>query len=121
MDPRKISTIKDWPAPINVSEVRSFLGLASYYRKFVKKFSTVAIPLTALLHKDNEFEWNETAQKVFDTLKEKLITTPVLLLPDPEKPFTVTTDTSDYAIGAILIQYQRKSKQSVAYTCGRNL
>jgi hypothetical protein len=115
VDPRKIDTIKNWPAPTNVSEVRSFLGLASYYRKFVEKFSTVATPLTALLHKDNEFEWNEKAQEAFDTLKEKLITTLVLLLPDPEKPFTVTTDASDYAIGAVLTQDQGKGEQPVAY------
>ena len=115
VDPRKIETIKKWPAPTNVSEVRSFLGLASYYRKFVKKFSAIATPLTALLHKDLKFEWSKEAQKAFDILKEKLTTTPVLLLPDPTKPFVVTTDASDFAIGAVLTQNQGKGEQPVAY------
>ena len=115
VDPRKVDTIKNWPAPTNVSEVRSFLGLASYYRKFVEKFSAIATPMTALLHKDQKFEWSTEAQKAFDMLKEKLTTTPVLLLPDPTKPFIVTTDASDYAIGAVLSQKQGKGEQPVAY------
>ena len=104
VNPRKVYTTKKWPAPTNVSEVRSFLGLASYYRKFVEKFSAIATPLTALLHKNHKFEWSKEAQKAFYMLKEKLTTTPVLLLPDPTKPFVVTTDVSDYAIGAVLLQ-----------------
>ena len=83
MDPWKIATIKDWPVPTNVPEVRSFLGLASYYRKFVQGFSATATPLTALLHKDTMFHWDAPEQQAFETLKEKLITAPVLLLPDP--------------------------------------
>ena len=115
VDPRKVETIKNWSAPTNVSEVCSFLGLASYYRKFVEKFSAIATPLTALLHKDQKFEWSEEAQQAFNILKEWLTTTPVLLLPDPTKPFTVTTDASDYAIGAVLTQDQGKGEQPVAY------
>ena len=115
VDPRKISTIKDWPAPINVSEVRSFLGLASYYRKFVPGFSAVATPLTSLLHKDKHFQWTPSEQEAFNSLKERLITAPVLLLPDPNKSFTITTDASDFAIGAVLTQDQGKGEQPVAY------
>ena len=115
MDPRKISTIKDWPAPTNVSEVRSFLGLASYYRKFVPGFSAVATPLTSLLYKDKHFQWTPSEQEAFNTLKERLTTAPVLLLPDPNKPFTITTDASDFTIGAVLTQDQGKGEQPVAY------
>jgi hypothetical protein len=104
VDPRKITTIQDWPAPTNVSETRSFLGLASYYRKFVQGFSAIATPLTTLLHKDKPFQWTTSEQTAFDTLKEKLTSAPVLLLPDPNKPFTITTDASDFAIGAVLTQ-----------------
>ena len=113
--PRKIATIKDWPVPTNVPEVRSFLGLASYYRKFVQGFSATATPLTALLHKDTTFHWDAPEQQAFETLKEKLITAPVLLLPDPTKPFTVTTDASDFAIGAVLTQDHGRGEQPVAY------
>ena len=115
VDPRKIITIKDWPAPTTVPEVRSFLGLASYYRKFVQGFSAIATPLTALLHKDKEFQWNTPEQEAFEMLKEKLTTAPVLLLPDPTKPFTVTTDASDFAIGAVLTQDHGHGEQPVAY------
>src|SRR5271163_2641241 len=115
VDPRKITTIKDWPAPTNVSEVRSFLGLASYYRKFVQGFSAIAIPLTALLHKDKTFQWTTPEQTAFDALKEKLTSAPVLLLPDPNKSFTITTDTSDFAIGTVLTQDKGKGEQPVAY------
>jgi hypothetical protein len=115
VDPRKVDAIKNLHTPTNVSEVRSFLGLASYYRKFVSGFSTIATPLTALLHKDKAFEWSHTTQTAFDTLKDKLTTTPVLLIPDPMKPFTLTTDASDFAIGAVLTQDQGKGEQPVAY------
>src|SRR5277367_2289641 len=115
VDPRKITTIKDWPAPTNVSEVRSFLGLASYYRKFVQGFSAIATPLTVLLHKDKTFQWTTPEQTAFDALKGKLTSAPVLLLPDPNKPFTITTDASDFAIGAVLTQDKGKGEQPVAY------
>jgi hypothetical protein len=115
VDPRKITTIQQWPAPTNVSELRSFLGLASYYRKFVQGFSAIASPLTALLHKDKEYIWNDNEQEAFDTLKQHLTTAPVLLLPDPTKLFTVTTDASDFAIGAVLSQNIGKGDQPVAF------
>jgi len=115
VDPRKIDTIRNWPAPTNVSELRSFLGLASYYRKFVKEFSATASPLTQLLHKDISYQWGTTEQKSFEELKQHLMSAPVLLLPDPTKPFTVTTDASDFAIGAVLTHDQGKGQQPVAY------
>src|SRR5277367_2582629 len=93
----------------------SFLGLASYYRKFVKGFSATASSLTQLLHKDISYQWGTTEQKSFEELKQYLTSAPVLLLPDPAKPFTVTTDASDFAIGAVLTQDQGKGQQPVAY------
>jgi len=104
VDSRKIDVIKTWPIPTNVSEVRSFLGMASYYRKFVKNFATIATPLTDLLHKDNEFHWKQAEIEAFEQLKYALMTAPVLVLPDSTKLFIVTTDTSDYAIGTVLSQ-----------------
>ena len=95
--------------------MRSFLGLASYYRKFVQEFSVIATPLTALLHKDKTFQWTTPEQTAFDALKEKLTSASVLLLPDPNKPFTITTDASDFAIGAVLTQDKGKGEQPVAY------
>jgi len=115
VDPRKIDTIRDWPAPTNVSEIRSFLGLANYYRKFVPNFSAIASPLTALLHKDTPYQWESDQQKAFDELKTRLITTSVLLFPDSAKPFTLTTDASDFAIGAVLSQDHGKGEQPVTY------
>jgi hypothetical protein len=115
VDQRKIEAICKWPTPNNVSEVRSFLGLASYYRKFVKGFSTLVVPLTALLHKDKTFQWDIEQQEAFENTKRCLTTAPVLLIPDPSKPFTVTTDASDFAIGAVLSQDQGKGDQPVAF------
>ena len=102
MDQHKIEAVKSWSIPIKISELRSFLGLASYYRKFVKGFSAIATPLTALLHKDKPYLWEKDQQSAFEKLKQHLVSAPILILPDPTKSFTVTTDASDLAIGAVL-------------------
>jgi RNase H-like domain found in reverse transcriptase/Reverse transcriptase (RNA-dependent DNA polymerase)/Integrase zinc binding domain len=115
VDQQKINAVKTWPIPTNISELRSFLGLASYYRKFVKGFSAIAAPLTQLLHKDKAYHWENEQQSALDQLKQCLISAPVLILPDPTKPFTVTTDASDLAIGAVLSQDQGKGHQPIAY------
>ena len=115
VDKRKIEVIQNWPIPTNISELRSFLGLASYYRKFVPNFSTIASSLTQLLHKDQKYQWKDEHEKAFKELKQKLTTAPVLLLPDPTKPFSVTSDASDFAIGAVLSQDQGKGDQPIAY------
>ena len=81
MDPQKIEAIVNWKPPINVSEVRSFLGLAGYYRKFFEGFSKIATPLTNLLKKDQKFEWSDTFQNSFEELRQRLMTAPVLALP----------------------------------------
>ncbi|KAA3473363.1 DNA/RNA polymerases superfamily protein [Gossypium australe] len=85
VDPSKISTIVDWKPPRNVSEVRSFLGLASYYRRFVRGFSMIATPITRLLQKDVKFEWSEKCQQSFEQLKTVLIEAPILVQPESSK------------------------------------
>src|SRR5438128_7709595 len=115
VDPRKIEAINKWTPPETVSHVRSFLGLASYYQKFVRNFSAIAAPLTDLLHKECEFIWADAQQEAFDELKRQLTTAPVLLIPDPALPFTITSDASDFAIGAVLSQDQGKGDQPIAF------
>ncbi|PKI47002.1 hypothetical protein CRG98_032627 [Punica granatum] len=103
VDPDKIITIQQWPQPQNVKGVRSFLGLASYYRRFIRRYAHVFGPLTNLLRKD-AFCWNSVTQEAFETLKQKLSSTPVLALPNFSKDFQVETDASGVGIGAVLSQ-----------------
>ncbi|GBG89554.1 hypothetical protein CBR_g49342 [Chara braunii] len=100
----KVAAIQDWPQPQTVRDVRSFLGLASYYRKFVRNFSAVAAPLTNLTKKNTPFLWSLHCQMAFARLKQALTRAPVLKLPDPTLPFVLTTDASQYGIGAVLQQ-----------------
>ena len=81
VDPAEIAAVVDWPKPTNITEVRSFLGLAWYYRRFVKDFSKIAVPLTQLLRKNHNFEWTEECEASFQELKQKLVTSPVLIIP----------------------------------------
>ena len=104
-DPKKVNTIQTWPKPQSVHEVRSFLGLSGFYRKFVKNFSRIALPLTLLTRKHTTFHWGESEQRAFDTLKHLLTHAPVLQLPDFAQPFfVVVTDASGSSIGAVLMQ-----------------
>ncbi|XP_062203827.1 uncharacterized protein LOC133906051 [Phragmites australis] len=103
-DPDKISIIKDWPTPSTVKEVRSFLGLVGYYRKFVRHFGHLSKPLTNLLKKGEIFVWTQTTDEAFQALKRALITALVLAMPYFSKPFMVETDASDHGIGAVLQQ-----------------
>ena len=109
----KIRSIAEWPQPKNVHEVRQFLGLANYYRRFIKNFSLIAHPLTELLkvgeadkrkNKYRPIPWNTAHQLSFERLKHRLTNAPVLQQVDPSKPFIVETDASDFAIGACLLQ-----------------
>mgnify|MGYP006280086663 CR=1 FL=1 len=111
----KISAIQEWPVPSNVKDVRSFLGFANYYRRFVPRFSHIAAPLAELTRKDTPFTWGTDHQHAFDTLKTKLTTAPVLILPDPTLPFHLNVDASDFALGAVLSQDQGKGLQPIAY------
>jgi hypothetical protein len=94
VDLTKIEAMKEWEQPRNVTDIHSFLGLAGYYRRFIENFSKIAKPMTNLLKKANEFEWTPECEHNFQTLKQKLTTTPVLALPDIQKYFVVYYDAS---------------------------
>jgi RNase H-like domain found in reverse transcriptase/Reverse transcriptase (RNA-dependent DNA polymerase)/Integrase zinc binding domain/Chromo (CHRromatin Organisation MOdifier) domain/Retroviral aspartyl protease len=115
MESSKVKAITEWPTPNNVQDVRSFLGLAGYYRKFVSGFSRISSAMSELLQKDKPFIWTEAAQSSFDRLKLAVTTAPVLILPDASRPFTVTTDASGFAIGATLSQDHGKGEQPIAF------
>jgi hypothetical protein len=105
MDPAKVQAVADWPVPRSARVVRGFLGLAGYYRKFVKEFGSVAAPLTALLRKEG-FSWSAEAEAAFSALKTAVTTAPVLALPDFGQPFIVECDASTHGFGAVLLQGQ---------------
>ena len=107
VDPQKIEAVVNWKPPKNVSEVRSFLGLAGYYRKFVEGFSKIAAPLTKLTRKDVKYDWVDACQKSFDELKSRLTSAPVLVLPNGRDGFVVYSDASRQGLGCVLMQNDR--------------
>ena len=117
-NPDKIRDIENCEAPENEKEVRRFLGLTNYYRKFVKNYAEIAAPLNKLLNKDVSFKWESAQDKAFRTLKERLITAPILTLPSSSKEdrYILTTDASQYSIGAVLTQIQDGSERVIAYS-----
>ncbi|GBG70321.1 hypothetical protein CBR_g6449 [Chara braunii] len=111
----KVASIRDWPIPQTVTEVRSFLGMTGYYRPFVKNYSTIASPLTDLTRLDTPWEWTEECEASFKKFKYALTHYEVLKLPDPDKPFVVTTDASRYGIGAVLAQQEGPKLRPIEY------
>ena len=107
MDPAKVEAVRSWPSPKNVTEVRSFLGLAGYYCRFVKDFSRIARPMTSLMKKEKKFEWTDECEHALITLKERLTTTLVLTLPDPKLDYVVYSDASKKGLGCVLRQYRK--------------
>ncbi|KAD2804832.1 hypothetical protein E3N88_38209 [Mikania micrantha] len=104
VDPAKIEAIKDWKAPKTPSEIRSFLGLAGYYRRFIADFSKIAVPLTTLTQKDQPFVWGEAQDDAFQLLKHKQCNSPILTLPEGNDDFTVYCDASNLGLGCVLMQ-----------------
>jgi hypothetical protein len=104
VDPEKVEAVSNWQQPTNVSEIRSFLGLAGYYQRFIEGFSKVARPMTELLKKDKKFTWTESCEKSFQELKRRLTTAPVLTLPDIQRDFVIYCDASRQGLGCVLMQ-----------------
>ena len=115
-DPGKAESIRNAARPTNISELRSFIGLVSYYRKFIKDFANIARCLHALTKKGMKWEWTEECDHAFHTLKQKLVSAPILGYPDPEGGnFILDTDASNSAIGCVLSQIQGDSEKVIAY------
>jgi hypothetical protein len=107
VDPSKVEAVSKWKQPSNISEVRSFLGMAGYYRCFIKGFSSIERPMTELLNKDNKFMWNPKCEESFQIIKKKLTTAPVLTLPDIHQNFVIFCDASRQGLGCVLMQNEK--------------
>ena len=112
-DPKKVSAVMQLAAPKNVREVRSFLGLAGYYRRFIDAFAAIAAPLYALTKKNAVFKWEAAQQQAFDILKQRLCSAPVLAYPRRDRDFILDCDASDEAAGAVLMQLDEHGKEVV--------
>ncbi|GJX84043.1 putative reverse transcriptase domain-containing protein, partial [Tanacetum coccineum] len=107
VDPAKIESIKDWASPKTPTEIRQFLGLAGYYRRFIKSLSKIARPMTKLTQKSVKFDWGEKAEAAFQLLKQKLCSAPILALPKGSENFVVYCDASYKGLGAVLMHREK--------------
>ncbi|CAM5177784.1 unnamed protein product [Eretmochelys imbricata] len=112
-EPAKVEVIRDWPVPRTKKQVQAFIGLAGYYRRFVPHISAIATPITELCKKEkpDKVVWTEQCQRALFALKEALVSGPVLVTPDFDKPFVVFTDASDTGLGAVLMQEDEKGER----------
>jgi hypothetical protein len=117
VDRAKIEVIEQLPPPINVRGIRSFLGNADFYRRFIKDFSHIARPLTNLLAKDIFFEFDDACLISFNIFKKALISAPIIQPPDWSLSFEIMCNASDYSVGAVLGQIKDKKHHAIAYTC----
>jgi len=113
--PQKLEAIRDWPTPHCIRDVRAFYGLASYYRKFVRNFATIAEPLTRLTRKNATFQWTEEAEKAFERLKTELMAASTLAFPRPDLPCILDTDSSDVAAGGVISQVIDGQERPIAF------
>lgn len=120
-DPQKIDAILKWPPPKNIKQVRGFLGLAGWYRRFVANFSTLVYPITETLSTKRKFVWTREAQAAFDQLKQILTSAPILSNPDFTKTFFVHCDASDFGIGAVLMQLDEENNEKPIAFMSRKL
>ena len=106
VDPAKCEVVRDWPIPKDATQVRQFIGLTNYFRKFIKDYSSIAAPLMDLTRKDTDFaaSWTDIHENAFNGLKEAMTTAPVLMIPDCNKPFELISDASLLGTGAVLLQ-----------------
>ncbi|XP_057694140.1 uncharacterized protein LOC130917073 [Corythoichthys intestinalis] len=104
MDPTKVTAVTSWPVPENRKKLQQFLGFANFYRRFIRNYSTVASPFTALPSTKVPFRWTPAADKAFGTLKARFTSAPILQMPDPERQFVVEVDASEVGVGAVLSQ-----------------
>ncbi len=111
----KVKAMIEWPRPQNRKHILSFLGLCGYYRTFIENFSQIALPMTELLKESKEWNWNEHVEKSFRQLQQAMLKAPVLASPDPTRKFIVTTDASDFAIGAALSQQFDSGERPIAF------
>ena len=121
VDTNKTDAVSKFPRPKTKTDVRSFLGLCNYYRKFIESFSKIATPLNQLLQKDSPFVWSDKCETAFKNLKQALVTAPMLRYPDMNAPFILSTDASGTALGYILGQKSPDSKERVVAYGGRSL
>ena len=112
-DPDKVKAVNDYPVPTSTTELRTFLGMATYYRRFVKDFSTITVPMYQLLKKNIPYQWTDDQQEAFEIIKRKLTTAPILAQPDWTKGFLLYTDASSKGLGAILAQKNEKGNEQV--------
>jgi hypothetical protein len=104
VDPAKVKEIVVWSVPTTVTEIRSILGLAGYYRRFIEGFSTIAKPMISLLEMGREFKWDEKCQDSFDQLKKRMMSPSVLVMPDLQKGFDIYCDACGQGLGSVLMQ-----------------
>ncbi len=119
-DPKKLESIREFPRPKNLREVRGFVGLCSFFRRFVPNFSKISQPLTRLTRKDTPFEWSDECQTSFEILKEKLINHPIVGYPIYDQSYLLYTDASGYSVAGVLCQKQGEHERMIACT-GRNM
>ena len=122
-DPKKLKLVNEWPTPVNLRQLRGFLGLSGYYRRFVKGYAEITRPLNQLTKKDQPYVWTEECEEAFRKLKSALASPPILSLPTEDGVFILDTDASQYSIGSVLSQVQDGMEKVIAYggrTLGRN-
>ena len=120
-DPEKKEQVSSWPVPSNCKQLQAFLGLASYYRRFVKDFAKIARPLHRLTEANTPFNWDKTCQTAFDTLRVRLVSAPIFAFPDFSKQFIVDTDASEDGIGGVLSQIHEDGREHVIVYASRSL